>query len=68
MIAKLREIRKARGMTQEQLAKVSGIHRITIARYETGKIDSTLQNAEKLANALCVTVDDLIGKEGEHAS
>lgn len=60
MVAKLREIRKAKGMTQEQLAKASGIHRITIAKYEAGKVDPKTENAERLAAALGVTVDDLI--------
>lgn len=60
MVAKLREIRKAKGMTQEQLAKASGIHRITISKYEAGKVDPKTENAERLAAALGVTVDDLI--------
>lgn len=65
MIAKLRDIRKQRGMTQEQLAKATGIHRVTIARYETQKIDPTTECAKKLAAALGVTVDELIGKPGQ---
>lgn len=60
MIAKLRMIRKAKGMTQADLAKATKINRVTIAKYETGKIGPTLVNAEKMAQALGVTVDDLI--------
>lgn len=63
MVNKLREIRKARGMTQIQLANHTGINRVTIARYETDKIWPTLRNAEKLADALGVTLNELIGKE-----
>ena len=63
MVEKLREIRKARGMTQGRLATVTGINRVTIARYETEKISPTLKNAEKIAEALGVTVNELIGNE-----
>ena len=62
MIAKLRDIRKEHGMTQEQLAKATGLHRVTIAKYETSKVDPTTECAEKIADALGVTIDDLIEK------
>lgn len=64
MVSNLKEIRKAKGMTQAQLAKAAKIHRITIAKYEAGRVDPTLNSAEKLAAALGVTVDELIGKAG----
>ena len=63
MVAKLRQIRKARGMTQDQLAKATGINRVTIAKYETMKIDPRLEQAERLAAALGVTVNELINGE-----
>lgn len=65
MIANLRTIRKLRGMTQEELAKVSGIHRVTIAKYEAMTVDPTVEAAEKIANALGCTVNDLIRRDGE---
>lgn len=67
MIAKLKEIRKLRGMTQEQLAKASGIHRVTIAKYEAQSVDPSIENAEKLASVLGVTVDALIEKRPERS-
>ncbi len=60
MVAKLREIRKQKGMTQEELSKAASINRVTIAKYETGKISPTLKSAEKIAAALGVKVDDLL--------
>ena len=60
MSYKLREIRKAKKMTQGELSRISGIHRVTIAKYENGRMCPTLDNAIKLATALGVTVDDLI--------
>ena len=50
-------------MTQAQLSKAAKIHRITISKYEAGLVDPTLDSAEKLAAALGVTVDELIGKK-----
>lgn len=64
MELKLREIRRERGLTQEQLSKASKVNRISIARYETGVTSPALEIAQKLAAALGVTVDELIGKAG----
>ena len=64
MVAKLRMIRKAKGMTQVELAKATNINRVTIAKYESGKVGPTLVNAEKLAQALGVPIEELIGKAG----
>lgn len=60
----LREIRKRKGMTQAALSAFTGINRVSIAKYETGKTEPSLKTAEKLASALDVTVDELIGKAG----
>lgn len=64
MVQKLREIRKKRGLTQKKLAELSRVPRICISRYEAGKYHPGLENASKLAAALGVTVDELIGKAG----
>ena len=60
MVANLKRIRKQLGMTQYELSRITNIHRVTIAKYEAGKVDPTLESAEKLASALGVTVDELI--------
>lgn len=60
MLGNLRHLRRMRDLTQEQLAKLSGVSRINIARYESGKITPSLLNAQKLAIALGVTVTDLM--------
>ena len=36
---KIRELRKAAGRTQEELAKAIGITHATLSRYESGTID-----------------------------
>ena len=63
VIARLAQERQARGMTQEQLAEASGVHRVTIARIETGEVSPKAETLKRLADALGVLVDDLMTKE-----
>ena len=63
-ISKLAEVRKAHGLTQERLAELSGVHRVSIARYETGKMSPTIRNLERLSIVLEVPVEDLIDRKG----
>lgn len=60
LIDNLKAVRKARGMTQQELADAANINRVTIAKYETGQIDPTLDSARKMADALGVTIDELV--------
>ena len=59
----LAEIRKERGLTQARLSDLSGVARVTIARYETGKSSPTVDTLTKLAGALHVTVDKIIRRK-----
>ena len=61
---RLEELRKRRGWTQYQLAQMSGVPRQVIARLESGTRQSenmTVGVARRLARALGVSVDHLIG-------
>lgn len=49
-------LRKARGLTQEQLAEKSGLHRTYIGMIERAEKNITLRNIEKLAKALDVNL------------
>lgn len=53
-------LRKQAGLTQQQLADRARISRPTIAGVETGAAIPELHTAVALADALGVTVDDLI--------
>ncbi len=57
---RLRTLRRARGLTQEQLAAKAGLSREYLARLETARQDPTLTTLEKLAKALKVTAGDLL--------
>ncbi|MDU0203994.1 helix-turn-helix domain-containing protein [Paenibacillus sp. MAH-36] len=59
--ARVRDIRKAHGLTQEQLAEVSGFHFTYIGAVERGEKNITLLNLEKLAEALETEVQELFG-------
>lgn len=57
--------REAAGLSQEELARVSDVSRVSIARYESGKREPTLTIAAKLAAALNCSVDDLVDRKEE---
>lgn len=58
---RLKELREKSKLTQEQLAKISGVSSRMIQRYEYGTSRSRLDAAEKLAKALNVTTGQLLG-------
>lgn len=61
----LKELRRERGLTQFQLAKLSGVNSRQIQRVENGESEMgnvTLKNALALAKALGVAVEDLMDK------
>ena len=55
----IRDLRKAAGVSQEELAKQCGVSRQTINAIENNKYDPTLSLAFRLALHLGVTVDAL---------
>lgn len=64
IISKLAQVRKEQGLSQERLAELSGVHRVTIARIETGEISPNVRTLEKLSGALDVPVSELIERAG----
>lgn len=60
--ARLRELREARGMTQEDLADAAGLARPVIGYIERAERDFGVSHLFDLANALGVPVSDLFGK------
>lgn len=57
---KIKEKRKERNMTQDQLSKKSGVSRSTIASLESGKATVTSTTTiKKIANALECSVSDI---------
>lgn len=54
--------RKRKGISQERLAKMLNIHRITINYYEKNKMLPSLNNTIKIAIALDMSLDEIIKK------
>ena len=60
---KLKELRKEKGLTQEELASKIYVSRTLISKYESGAIIPTKDNIEKLALFFNVDKSDLMSKE-----
>jgi transcriptional regulator with XRE-family HTH domain len=61
IVRKLKKIRKARGLSQEKLARLADVSLNTIVKIETGRNQNpTLATLKKTAKALKVKVDDFI--------
>ncbi len=56
---KVAEVRKSKGVTQQELAENIGMSVVAIAYIETGKRWARLGTLNKIANSLKVTVADL---------
>lgn len=59
----IRRLRHERGLSQEELADVCGLHRTYVGSVERGERNITLSSLELLANALGVSVVDLLTAE-----
>lgn len=59
---RLREVRTMRGITQEQLAEMADISRVMVGRYETTDQLPALDTLIRIADALGVSTDYLLGR------
>ena len=57
---RVREIRKEKELSQEELAHKANLHRTYIGMIERAEKNITLVNIEKIANALQVEIANLI--------
>jgi len=57
---RVRELRKEKGISQEDLAYKAGLHRTYIGMIERGEKNITIKNIEKLAKALEVGMKELV--------
>ena len=58
-LGRLRGERKRSRLTQEELSRISGVSRVTIARLETGATKAKPETTRRLARALKVEPGDL---------
>ena len=62
---RIAEIRRLRGLNQDELAELATLSRISIARYETGKIEPGAKALGRIADALEISTDVLLGRSEE---
>lgn len=62
---RLKEIRQARGLSQEQISKLLGVNRSAVSQVENGKRAVTAHELSRLADALAISIDSLLDPEKE---
>lgn len=61
---RVRELRQARGISQERLAEIAEMHRTYVSSLERGQRNVSLENIHALADALGVAVRELFPEGG----
>lgn len=56
----LRRLRLAKGLSQEALADLAGLHRTYVGSVERGERNISIDNIERLAHAVGTNVQDLL--------
>lgn len=60
MELRIKEIRKAEGLTQQELAERVGVTRRIVGSWESGKTPIHLDDAERVSSALGCSIPELI--------
>ncbi len=56
---RVRELREAKGLSQEELAFIAGVHRTYLGGIERGERNPSLKNIAAIAKALKVSLSEL---------
>ena len=59
-LKEIKNSRKRKGITQEQLAKLTGLSRNTIINFENDRRNPRVKDLRKIAKALSVPIEQLI--------
>ena len=60
---KLQELRKSRGLTQEELAEELYVSRTAISKWESGRGYPSIDSLKEISNYFSVTIDELLSSE-----
>ena len=60
---KITSVRKQKEMSQAELGKLSGVNGDIVGKYERDEMKPSIETAKKLADALEVSLDYLVGGE-----
>ena len=59
----LKKMRVKQQLSQEKLADIAGLHRTYIGSVERGERNISIDNMERLASALNITIQDLLNAD-----
>lgn len=60
---KLQELRKKRGLTQEELAEALYVSRTTISKWESGRGYPNIESLKDISKYFSISIDDLLSSE-----
>lgn len=60
---KLQELRKRKGLTQEELAEVLFVSRTAVSKWESGRGMPSIESLKAISKFFAVTLDDLLSSE-----
>ena len=60
---KLQELRKQKGLTQEELATALFVSRTAVSKWESGRGYPNIDSLKAIAKFFCITVDELLSTE-----
>ena len=60
---KLQNLRKSKGLTQEELAQALFVSRTAISKWESGRGYPSIDSLKAIAKFFCVTIDELLSSE-----
>ena len=60
---KLQELRKSRGLTQEELAEALYVSRTAVSKWESGRGYPSIDSLKEISRYFSVTIDDLLSGE-----
>lgn len=58
---RLRELRKDKGLTQQELADYFNVSKVTVSAWEINKQEPSIEDIKKLASILDTSTDYLLG-------
>lgn len=62
---RIKQIREEKGVSQRQLAEIVGVSAVTVPNWENGIYDPSAKDLIKLSGALGVSIDYLVGNDGQ---
>lgn len=66
MESRIKELRKAHGLTQEELGKKLNVQKAAISKYETGAVVPNGEVLKRLSTIFNVTTDYLLGRDANY--